>query len=367
MSAKGLTLVKRGDIWHAQGRVCYNGTPITGYLRESTGTSSEIGARAWIEARTGQEIRRHLVGDEYVFTFADAVMLYSATPEMAKYLMPITARLGAFPVSKITPKSVRDLAQQLYPMNCTDSWRRWVITPVRAVINNAHDLGRCPAIKIKGFTPDEREAQDALRGKPSRIERQPGSWSWLLAFREHAPAPHAALALFMFTTGARIGQAVAMHPKEHLDLQNARACVPSAKGFGDRWLSLPMEVVVELANLPAKHPRGWKRKDENLRVFGFADRHGPLAGWRTACRKAGIEYLPPHSAGRHGFGQEMNVRQDVDEKSAGAFGGWRDTALMKRTYTHAEDADSKIHSAFRTGLAQAETETGLKLLKKVGK
>jgi hypothetical protein len=39
---------------------------------------------------------------------------------------------------------------------------------------------------------------------------------------------------------------------------------------------------------------------------------------------------------------------------------------LARTYTHAEDVESKIHAGFRTGLVQAETATGLKLLKKAG-
>lgn len=359
----------RGATWWAKGRVDYNGRPISDYIRESTGASDESGARDWIAEREDRERRRHLVGEEErPLTFADAVTLYDPTPDMAKHLIPIVQEIGEVRVRDITAATIRDLGKKLYPHNCTDHWRRWVITPARAVINNAHDqLGaRCPPIKIKGYSEKERIAQDIARKKPSRIDRQPGSWEWLLRFRAEAPRYHAALALFMFATGARVGQAVAMHPKKHLDLQNARVCIPGAKGHGDRWITVPMELVVELANLPPKTPRGWERKAGNLRVFGFASRCGPLKGWKTACDRAGIPYLPPHSAGRHGFGQEFNVRQAVDEKAAGKFGGWSDTALMRRTYTHAEDVETKIHAGFRTGLVQAETMTGLKLLKDVG-
>lgn len=353
----------RGSVWWAKGRVEYKDAPITNYIRESTGASSEEGARRWIEAREDLEIRRFLSGDEVALTFADAVMLYDATPAMAEALIPIVSAIGNMLVKDVSPKLVRELGRQLYPNSCTDSWRRWVITPVRAVINNAHDDGKCAPIKIKGYTAEERVEQDKRRGKPSRVERKPGSWDWLLAFRQHADRYAAALALFMFTTGARIGQAIEMHPKDHLDLQNGRVCIPGAKGHADRWINIPVELVVELANLPAKTPRGWKRTRGNLRVFGYASRCGPLKTWKYACAKAGIEYLPPHSAGRHGFGQEFNVRQPVDEKAAGQYGGWSDTGLMKRTYTHAEDADAKINESFRTGLVQAEIRTGLKLLK----
>lgn len=356
----------RGAIWWARGTIEYDGLPITAYLRESTRSSEEAGAKVWITAREKAERRRYIVGDqERPITFAEAILLYSADPQTAERLMPIVERIGNLPVKDISPKMVRDLGPELYPVNCTDSWRRWVITPVRAVINNAHDTlgGRCPPISIKGYSAEQREKQDRQRGKRSRVERAPGSLEWLLRFRQEAGRYHAALALLMYVTGARVGQAVRMHPDLHLDLQNGRICVPGAKGHADRWLAAPVELVVELANLPAKTPRGWERTKANRRVFGFASSCGPLKGWRTACRRAGIAYLPPHSAGRHGFGQEFNVRQPIDEKSAGAYGGWRDTNLMKRTYTHAEDFEAKIHAAFRTGLVQAENATGLKLLK----
>lgn len=365
-----LEAYKRGKVWWAKGRVELNGRPITSYVRESTGASEESGARDWIIEKEDGERRRFLIGEEHrPLTFNDALLLYEPTPQMADALIPIAEEIGDMLVREITPAAIRALGKRLYPNNCTDHWRRWVITPARAVINNAHDqLGaRCPPIKIKGYSEDERVDQDKARKKASRIERRPGDWEWLLRFREHAPPQCAALALFMFTTGARVGQAVQMHPETHLRLQQGKVIVPGAKGHADREIEIPAEVVVELANLRARTPRGWDRtKKRNLRVFGYASSCGPLKAWQTACAAAKIDYRPPHSAGRHGFGQEFNVRQPVDEKAAGKFGGWKDTALMKRTYTHAEDADGKILAAFRTGLVQAETATGLKLLRKAG-
>lgn len=358
----------RGSTWWAKGRVDYNGRPITGYIRESTGASDEGGAKDWISEREDLERRVHLIGDEArQLTFNAALLLYDPTPQMAEALIPISAEIGHMFVRDITPAMIRDLGPKLYPNNCTDHWRRWVITPARAVINHGHDLkgALCPPIKIKGYSEDERVAQDKARKKASRIERRPGDWEWLLRFREHAGPYPAALALLMYVTGARVGQAIRMHPREHLDLQNWRICIPGAKGHADRWVTVPTEIVVELANLKPKTPRGWDRtKKKNLRVFGYASSCGPLKAWRSACEAAGIDYRSPHAAGRHGFGQEHVVRQGTDDKAAGQYGGWRDTALMRRTYTHAEDAEGKILAAFRTGLEQAEAKTGIKLLKK---
>lgn len=361
-----LTPYPRGATWWAKGRVDYNGRPITGYIRESTGASSEHGAKDWIADREEAERRRYLLGEEKrPLTFNDAVLLYSGGPDMADKLAFIAAEIGHMLVRDITPQMVRDLGATLYPDACTDTWRRWVVTPTRAVINNGHDKrgALCPSITIKGYTEAERVAQDKKRKKASRIERRPGDWEWLLKFRQHAPQRLAALALFMFTTGRRVGQSVAMRPDD-LNLQEGMVRVPGAKGHADEWIRIPMELVVELANLKPKTPRGWDRNDKrNLRVFGYADRCAPLKAWRTACKRAGIDYRSPHAAGRHGFGQEHVVRQKTDTQATAKFGAWSDTVMLAKTYTHAEDVDAKIHGAFRTGLVQAEKSTGLKLRK----
>lgn len=362
-----LTPYRRGTTWWAKGRVEYNGRAITGYMRESTGASSEAGARDWIIEREEQERRRHLIGEaERPIGFADAVMLYNAEPIMARYLAPLVRDLAQTPCQHITAKAIKDLGPKLYPNNSTDTWRRWVVAPARAVILNAHKLGKCPPIRIPGYSKEERIKQDRARGKVSRKAKTPGSWEWLLKFYPKANPYVGALAVFMFATGARVGQAVAMHPDKHLDLQEGKATIPGAKGHEDREVDLPPELVAILGNLKAKVPRGWDRtKKANLRVFGYASNCGPLKAWRSACNAAKIPYLPPHSAGRHGFGQEMRVRQKVDKKAVEAVGGWSPHGnMVDRTYTHAENENTKILKAFRTGRVQAEKKLGVKLLEK---
>lgn len=358
-----LTPYQRQAAWWARGKVEYNGRPISEYYRCSTGASSEAGAWDWCREEEERVRRAHLVGETAAeISFAEAVLLYNATPKDAKYLLSIIDEIGQLKAKDISPRMLRELGPKLYPDGSCDHWTRAVITPARAVINNAHDLGKCPPIRVKGYSREERLAQDKRRGKKSRVERTPGSWEWLLQFRAHASQRHAALALFMFVTGARISQACAMNPLVHCQLDKNRVCVPGAKGHDDRWIEIPPELSTELKNLPVLYPRGWKRKPENRRLFGFAERSSPRKGWQSACKKAKIELIWFHAAGRHGFGQEMNVRQGVDEKAAGAYGGWSDTNLMRRTYTHEEHGQAKILAAFRTGLVQAEKSTGLKLL-----
>jgi len=364
-----LEIYRRGATWWAKGRVEYAGAPISEYLRCSTGTSSEQAAREWCRREEETRLRGFLLGDEKAerpLTFAAAVLLYDANAATAELLLPIIDRIGDLLVKEITPKSVRDLAKEMLPESGVHTWQRKVVTPIRAVINNAHDAGKCAPIRIKDYTREEKVAQDNARGKSGRKRYAPGSWEWLLQFRQHASPRCGALALTMFITGARISQAVAMHPSRHLDLPNCRICIPGAKGHADRWLDIPPELVADLANLPVRYPRGWEKKPENLRVFGYADRNGPRKEWENACKAAKIDYLSFHAAGRHGFGQEMNIRQPIDEKAAGEFGGWADTALMKRTYTHPENTSAKVHAAQRAGLEAAEKKTKLKLSRAIG-
>src|SRR5690606_29777560 len=160
---------QRGTTWWARGRVEYNGAPITDYYRRSTGASSEAGAWQWCRDEEERQIRRHILGEDDQITFAEAVMLYPAKPAEAKYLIRILPELGDSACASIVPKAVRDLARRLYPEACTDTWVRQVLTPVKAVINNAHEAGRCPPIKIRGYTALERVEQDQARGKTSRI------------------------------------------------------------------------------------------------------------------------------------------------------------------------------------------------------
>ncbi len=356
----------RGKTWWAKGRVEYSGSPISDYYRCSTGASDEQAAWDWCREEEQRQLRRFLVGPEEEdgpLNFAGAILLFNCNRKTADYLIPIVKLIGEELVSNITPKRVRELGPILYPDAGTKTWIRQVVTPIRSVINNAHDLGKCPPIKIKGYSTEEQLRQDTERGSTGRNKYPPGSWEWLLQFRAHATQRVAALALTMFVTGARISQAIAMRPDKHLDLEKHRICIPGAKGHGDRWIEIPDWLATELKNLKPRWPRGAERKTENLRVFGYADRSSPRREWNKAIEAAGIDYLPFHAAGRHGFGQEMNIREPVDEKAAGAFGGWSDTNLMRRTYTHAENEMEKVHKALTAGLEKAQLKTNLRLTK----
>jgi integrase len=334
-----LELYKRGRKWWIRGRA----DGIDGYVDRSLRTFDEAVAKAKLREIERKAQQRALLGpdapsEEEELTFSDAVLLYDAKPADAGYLKKIIPEIGNLRLKDIKPKFVRELGKKLYPTAACDTWRRQVVTPICAVINNAHQEKGTPLIRVKAYTANERKEQDEHRGKQSRKEKTPGSWEWLTAFREHANRYQGALALFMFTTGARITQAILIEPR-HLDLQNNRLMIPAAKGHPEQWISLMTEVVVELANLP---PR-------NGRVFGYQQRWGVYKAWKTACKKAGIEYIPPHSAGRHGFGTELVVRQGIDPRTAADIGRWSSPKILLDTYTHSDGSSASVHDAFRRG------------------
>lgn len=298
-------------------------------------------------------------------TFAGAVLHYPAKPREAVYLQPIVRRIGNTAVKSLTGQFIKALAREMLPDAAVDTWQRQVVTPTRAVINNAHELGLCPYLKVKAFTRNERIEQDRKRGRASRQKKVPGSWDWLDAFRAEALSrrnPYqAALAHFMFVSGARITQSVTIEPRD-LDLQRSRVRIPAAKGHEAQWVQITTALVVELANLP---PR-------NGRIFGYLSRHGVYTAWHSICEAAGIETIMPHAAGRHGFGTEMLVRQGLDPATVAEAGRWASPRVLLETYSHAENAGEKILEALekgrvRTNPVQGRSPAGANLLAKKGK
>lgn len=342
-----LELYNRDGIWWVRGRPADDGD----YIRRSLRTSDEAIAAAKVRSIEGEARKRAILGPdapkpEDELTFQAAVILYPAGPSEATYLIPIVKRIGKKRVRELTPKFIRALAKEMYPGASTDTWQRQVVTPARAVINNAHELGKCPPIRIRAYSKEERQRQDRFRGKESRVPKKPGSWAWLEAFKANAEPRDAALAHFMFRHGARITQSLEMTRKKDLDLSAGKARLPMTKGHPAQWVELDPEEVVMIANLPPPY-RG-KARDRVFYISG--GRSGALyKRWKATCAAAGIEYLPPHSCGRHGFGTEMIVRQGIDPVSAAREGRWADPSVLLKTYSHAGDAQAKVRDAFRAG------------------
>lgn len=352
-----------GRMWWARGRVELDGKPISGYYRCSTGSPTEAGARAWCREEERRVTHRHLTGEEPQITFAEAVMLYPAKPKEAGFLLRVLDHLGPVPVGQITPKMVRDIAPAIYPDASVLTWKRQVASPVSAVINHAHDLGKCPPIRIKGWSTAEKIAQDRKRGSTGRKPAEPGDRQWIAKFCAAADPWNAALAEFMFETGARIGQALALEPGD-LDLGRRRVWLASQKGHEAQWVTISTAMVVTLANLKPRAPHD-RRRGHFLapRVFGYASRSAVRKAWVKICAAAEIDYRSPHAAGRHGFYTELRVRQNLPAHEVAAAGRWSGTALPERVYGHAAIDEAALRERASIKPVYDDTESAANYLK----
>lgn len=144
-----LELYKRAETYWFKGRI--DELPSSKYYRKSTGKAAQTSALAALNYFRQEELRRFYSGEETLITFAEAVLLYRAKPEFAKALVPIVKEIGNMELKYISPGFVRNLGHKLQPNNSTDTWHKRIVSPIRAVINNAHEQRKCSAIKIKAY------------------------------------------------------------------------------------------------------------------------------------------------------------------------------------------------------------------------
>ena len=265
---------------------------------------------------------------------AQAMIAYLDAGKPTRFLAKIAEHWKDTKIKSVTAEAIRLSAAKIYPGKNPATWNRQVIVPTQAVINYAAELGWCGHLRVKRFPVDPKVK------KPVNIE-------WVAAFASQAEAdglPHlAALVLFMFGTGARIGQACAMTWAD-FDLTARKAKIYTAKPTPwTREAHLPPVVVAALANIPSN------RKADEL-VFDYAGRGSIYDTWANIVKRAKIAPLTPHSC-RHGFATEM-LRKSFDLKTIAARGGWRDAGVLLKTYAHALDDETVTDALFGTNSAQ---------------
>jgi len=206
--------------------------------------------RAETEARL---TKAALYGNENEATFADAAVLYLRAGKDRRYIAPLIVHLGKRRLATIKPGDLKDLADKLYPNSRGSTRNRSVLKPARAIINFGHERGLCPPMRVQGF-------YEPL------VERPAGDREWVDAFMAAATDRRLrVLCLFMFVTGARIGECIALEPR-HLNLDDKRGSGPPAKNGDPRTYYLTDELVRELRLL---EPRRIRYGRDPERVFGW--------------------------------------------------------------------------------------------------
>lgn len=303
-----LKLYLRGDVWH------YRGTVAGRRLRGSTGVSrqnretaqrviADMEARAW----------KGRIDPGSVLTFAQAAQLYIAAGKPTRFVGKVLDHWRDAPVKDISGGKIRAACRELYPKSKAATWNRAVIVPTQAIINYAAEQELCPKVFVKRWPVPKST-------RPATI------LDWVTALASVSSSRLAALAYFMFLTGARISEACTLRWSD-LDLSTSSALIRQTKTASERRAHLPPMLVVAIANIPGdRHP--------DSKVFGM-DRHSAWRQWKRAVDRAGIEYMSPHSC-RHGFATGL-LQAGVDPVTVAKLGGWKGVAQLWATYGHARE------------------------------
>lgn len=319
-------IYKRGEIWH------YRGTVSGRRLRGTCGTSDKgIAQRVAAEAEAKQW-KRHLDGPGAQVTFAQATLAYLDAEKPSRFIAKVAAHWKDTAIREITSGGIKQSAITLYPKAKGATRNRQVIVPTQAIINHAAALGWCIPIKVKRFDIEAKS-------------KDPATVEWVQAFAAHASPHLGALCLFMFGTGARIGEAVRMTWRD-VDLSTRFATLSGRKPKPwTRRAHLPPPVWAAMANI------GGDRKSDDL-VFGYLEAGNVKQVWDNAITRAGIARLTPHSC-RHGFATTL-LQAGKDPKTVATMGGWKDVATVMKYYAHAVNDPTVTDALFGTNLTQGQ-------------
>ena len=317
-------IYKRGKIWH------YRGSTPKGRFRGTTRTADKaIAQRVASEAET-REWKHHLDGPGAHVTFAQAAAAYLDAGKPSRFLLKLVDHFKDMPLREILPGVIKAAALKLYPKAKGATRNRQAIAPTLAIINHAAELGWCSRVKVERYSVDPKK-------------KIPATLEWVKAFSSQAESDHlqhlGALCLFMFGTAARIGEATRVIWND-VDL-SAKA----VKLSGDkpkpwtRTAHLPPPLLVALANI------GGNRKPDEL-VFGYAEPGSVKKTWDNVIKRAGIIRLTPHCC-RHGFATTM-LHAGFDAVTVAKRGGWKDAAIVLRTYGHALEDTTVTDAVFDT-------------------
>lgn len=316
-----LKLYRRGKVWH------YRGTVAGRRVRGSCKTTDQAIASRQAAEIESRQWKCNFDGPEAVLTFSQAALMYRALGKPTRFLDRIEDYWKDTLVRDINPSAIRQMAMTLYPSAVNATRNRQAIVPCQAIINNAAEAELCPYIRVKRF-------------KTEKKIKPPFTLEWVEKFCEHATPHLGALCLFMFATGARISEALAVQ-WDHIDLQQRTALIPKSKIAEQRLVNLPPPVLVAIANLP---------RMKNRPVFFYRKRGDAARMWDNIIKRAGIKRMTPHS-GRHGFATTM-LRNRVDPKTGAWLGGWKSIRHFMETYAHAIQDITLNDGVFGTPLTQ---------------
>ena len=257
-----LKLYKRGKIWHYRGHGCRKAP--TRIYKDCEQGNGPTNCRQQRTVRL-ERSSRSAIGPN-VRTSRHALSPSTRNPTASFARSRTIGRIRRF--REITPGAIRAAAISLYP------------TAGPATRNDRPSCRRRPSSIMPPSTSFARTS-GSRASRSRRKAKEPVTWEWVQAFMAHAKKPNlAALACFMYLTGARISQALAVQWSD-VDFRSRKVLIRATnKGDDDRRAHMPSELIAALANIPGERTGP---------VFGFKSRGNCRTQWAGAIRRAGIK------------------------------------------------------------------------------
>jgi len=303
-----LKLYLRNGIWNYRGTI--GPAERRSRLRGSCYTSDEDIAARQVAEIEANYWKGYFDGPGAILTFRYAAEMFCAAGRPDRFLDRIKDYFKDTLVSEIKGGAIREMAIKLYPNGTGATRNRQAIGPTQAVINFAAESDLCSPIRVRRF-------------KVTSKVKEPVTLEWLEPFMTNANPAIGALALFMFLTGARVGEALSVR-WEDVSLNGGTVLIKQTKVSAERVSHLPTRLIAALASLP---------RIDSRPVFVYQHPDDITRAWESTIKRAGIKRLTPHSC-RHGFATGL-LRKGVDVVTVAKLGGWKTPGQVLKTYGHA--------------------------------
>ena len=307
---------KRAPNWYLRGTV--RGISVF----ETTGTNDPVAADAIRIMRENELLQRSVFGAAATVTFAEAAVSYLEEGGERRFLGTYDEKSGEWSllighfgntvVGKIKQAEVDSAALELYPNAQAATRKRQVYVPVSAVLRHAARKGWCT---LPSF-------------RHPRVKRSVTKWSTperLGQLLPHCTPKLRRLVVFLTYTGARISEALRIDWEADVSLDRRTVILRRTKNGNPRTVQLPPPLLAELVAVPPEERKG--------KLFDWAARKAVYGPLKRACKRAKVEYLPPHQQGRHTFATWLRTYAGLDLIGLKEAGGWESLSSVER-YAH---------------------------------
>ena len=318
MSLKLKRYPKRSPHW------CLRGTVRGQAVFETTGTDDRAAAEAIRIKRENELLNRSVFGIGATVSFLEAAVSYLDEGGEARFLGKYDETTGKWSllighfasdaIAKIGQAEIDIAAKKLYPTAANATLKRQVYVPMAAVLNHAANKKWIGAVRLKHPRVPQAETKFST---PERLK----------TLLPHCSPKLRRLVIFLAYTGARISECIRLDWDRDVALARRTALLYRTKNGKPRTVHLPDPVLIALSEVPQKERTG--------QVFKWHARHAVYGPLRRACKKAGVEYLPPHQQGRHTFASWLRIYSKRDLRGLMADGGWDSVQSVMR-YAHLE-------------------------------